>query len=537
MTRPKKRAFYDLGVNDDGENEEAYLVVEILSGKPFKSRGWPWIQACIRNVVGGKVEKAYIGGDGKLVIKTKNKKQTKQLLETKMFNDEPVQCSMHERMNTSRGTIYAPDLVDLSEEEVLGWLKEFGVTAVKQVRRSTKDGEVGTPLFVLTFCRNKVPEDIKLDYVRYKVRPSYPRPLMCIACGRFGHRAEGCRYDPKCRKCGIEQGNHDEAKCTLNCANCGSKKHTFLLVEECEAYKEQQEICKIKYEQDVSFREAERIMKEGKKVQPAQSFAQVVASRPTPALQPPLQPLGLDSRLRAVEDKVDRVIKGLEEKFERMLNMMSKVLNQGREVGEGEGGDVRDKSQSNGGERVGDELVANSATDDEGYTIVTRGKGKKVTKQRPQLLLGGIPTSQSSQGRGPGARTLPGSGPGVRASMNLVHGVGTPPDRSSGPMFSWGPGAQTSGGESGSGDSEGKEKNTEAETTNTETDINITTISKPSGSGVGPAQTPGHKGGRGGGRVKPQSSQEHTYSLSPSAQIFSAATMDILEKMQEEDSE
>lgn len=409
MARPKKRAFDDsVLLERDGGEEGAFLVVELVSGKPLKSKGWPWLQACIRNVVGGKVEKAFFSGDGKLIIKTKNSKQTKQFLQAKFFDGEPVKCVLHEKMNSSRGTIYAYDLVDLGEEGVLGWLKEYGVTGVHQVKRKTREGEVGTPCFVLTFNRSRVPEDIKLDYVRYKVRPCYPKPLMCQACGRFGHREDRCKFDLKCLKCGIDKADHSDEKCVLQCANCQSKDHTYLKVDECPKYKEQIEICQLKYDQDVSFKEAERMFKERQKGLPLQTFAKVVGTRQVPAGgQPLLQPLGLDSRLRTLEEKVDRVIKSLEEKLERVVAVLLKVVPNELEVECGEtrngigerSGAVQDGSDELLQQEVlagSSELSANTESGDEGWTVVSGSRGRKKAKENRSHTLGGIPASSAS---------------------------------------------------------------------------------------------------------------------------------------------
>ena len=53
----------------DGEDNGTYLTVKLMSGKSLKEKGWPWIQQCIRGILGGndKVAKASFLGDGRLL--------------------------------------------------------------------------------------------------------------------------------------------------------------------------------------------------------------------------------------------------------------------------------------------------------------------------------------------------------------------------------------------------------------------------------------------------------------------------------------
>ena len=45
------------------------------------------------------------------------------------------------KLNVSKGTIYAPDMMDLSESEVVGWLDEFGVVQLKGSRSGSLDAK------------------------------------------------------------------------------------------------------------------------------------------------------------------------------------------------------------------------------------------------------------------------------------------------------------------------------------------------------------------------------------------------------------
>ena len=164
----------------------SFLTVKLCSGNALKEKGWPWVQQCIRGILGGKekVTKANFQSDGKLLVKTKDAAQTEKLLKARCFGDEECTVEKDKKLNESRGTIFAYDLLDLSEEENVGWLAEFGVV---EARRFTRKGREGlperTPTVLLTFDKPSCPDRIELDYVVYKVRRYIPNPLMCHQLG------------------------------------------------------------------------------------------------------------------------------------------------------------------------------------------------------------------------------------------------------------------------------------------------------------------------------------------------------------------
>ena len=89
---------------DDG----VFLTIKLKSGKPLKGYGWPWVQQCVRGIIGGreKLAKANFQKDGSLLVKTKNEKQTEKLMKAQQFGSEECVTEKDTRLNTSRGTIH-----------------------------------------------------------------------------------------------------------------------------------------------------------------------------------------------------------------------------------------------------------------------------------------------------------------------------------------------------------------------------------------------------------------------------------------------
>lgn len=402
MARPKKRALEELtDRGHEGESEGSYVILELASGKPLKNKGWPRLQACIRNIVGAeKVEKAIFVGEGKLLVKTKSMTQTQRFLRAKFFDGEEVICKLDERKNSSKGTIYAVDLQELSEEEVVEGLREFGVIAAKQVKRRRGEREEGTPCFVLTFSKLKVPEEIRLDYVVYKVRPCLPRPLLCQRCGKYGHTWQRCVRPKVCLRC--SQTAHEGA-CTLRCGNCESASHTFMFVEECQVYKNEQEIIKIRYEHDVTYKEARKIFQDRNPIVMSRPFSKVVAnSAPSSSSQSAVQTPDMDCRLRA-----------LEEKFDKMISLMSKIIERQDQCQLKEASpasipqdESEKKAECQGKQHMNVDVDVQQTRSDnlskaeEGWTVVSRGRTSHRNTKRDSVSTSSGGESRQSTSRG-----------------------------------------------------------------------------------------------------------------------------------------
>ena len=127
--RPVKRGRPDelFFVPRDSDNSGSYIRVALKSGKPLRSKGWPWIQAGVRGILGGseKVEKASFLADGCLLVKTKDHRQTEKFLKSTFLGEEQCEAVKDSRLNQSRGTIHAADLIELSEDEVVHWLEDL----------------------------------------------------------------------------------------------------------------------------------------------------------------------------------------------------------------------------------------------------------------------------------------------------------------------------------------------------------------------------------------------------------------------------
>ena len=247
-TRVDEMSFW--GDADEG-TQGVYLQLKLTSGKSVKERGWPWVQTCVRGILGRqeKVAKANFMADGSLLVKTKNEVQTDKLLKAQLFGGEECVVQRDARLNQSKGIIHAPDLIDLSELEICGWFEEFGVVGVKRFTRKVGEEVQRTPTLLLTFNTPTCPSQLQFDYVRYPVKKYIPNPLLCHNCGKYGHAQERCKAESICLNCASKK---HEGTCSPKCINCGEAGHGCLS-KTCSVWKTERDICEIKVDRDVSY--------------------------------------------------------------------------------------------------------------------------------------------------------------------------------------------------------------------------------------------------------------------------------------------
>ncbi|KAH7946756.1 hypothetical protein HPB52_003979 [Rhipicephalus sanguineus] len=63
------------------------------------------------------------------------------------------------------------------------------------------------------------PARVHLFRMAFEVKPSRPRPLQCLRCGRYGLITAACRRLERCLRCGDHHGK--DASCTSKVKCCG----------------------------------------------------------------------------------------------------------------------------------------------------------------------------------------------------------------------------------------------------------------------------------------------------------------------------
>ena len=206
----------------------------------------------------GNIEKGYYSGN-KLIIQVNDKKNMLNLLKMKSIINGQYKIIVEPefKIGTTTGLIYAPELIDYNEIEIKENIKsDHDIVEVKRLNKG-KD-KIKTPLLKITFGVNKLPLDIKIGFINYKVDVYYPAPLRCYNCFNYGHGTKFCLKKKICKICSEE---HEEGECNekLKCINC-NQDHAADDIN-CAIFKQEKAIVKIKIDENVSFREARTIFK------------------------------------------------------------------------------------------------------------------------------------------------------------------------------------------------------------------------------------------------------------------------------------
>ncbi|GBN63082.1 hypothetical protein AVEN_116886-1 [Araneus ventricosus] len=104
----------------------------------------------------------------------------------------PVETSFHKTLNVSRGVLFNPDFIHVTEAEFLEELRDQNVFAARRIN-IRRDCRLIPTQHVLTLQTPILPKSIKAGYINCKLRPYIPNPLRCFKCQRYGHSQHSCR--------------------------------------------------------------------------------------------------------------------------------------------------------------------------------------------------------------------------------------------------------------------------------------------------------------------------------------------------------
>ena len=179
------------------------------------------------------------------------------------MNMYPVKTTPYANVELCYAKIYAPEFAEDDLESLTNMLGEIGVKSIRKLYKDPQKEK--NPFYVLSFEGTKCPERITVGYSIYNLEPYYPSPMRCTNCNKLRHTARNCSVQEKrCSRCGM--GGHLRAQCKSNeprCANCRQGHDAWS--RECPYYQTELAVCKLRTERGISFREASRLVREGKK--------------------------------------------------------------------------------------------------------------------------------------------------------------------------------------------------------------------------------------------------------------------------------
>lgn len=197
--------------------------------------------------------------DGNLTLLVESQSDAEKFLKAKELPGIcQISCKLHESLNFVKGTVYAPYLNNIPEEEIITELSSQKVTGVYKFVKIHDGTPKPSGVVLLTFELFDLPSKIDISWHTVKVREYIPNPMRCKTCQYLGHTAKHCRNTPLCVNCGLPPHMPDDCSQT-KCVNCLLNHPASS--RECPKYIQQKEILKIKITKKCTIGEAKAIFK------------------------------------------------------------------------------------------------------------------------------------------------------------------------------------------------------------------------------------------------------------------------------------
>jgi len=255
------------------------VILQNAEEKNLKSYNLIFIDKSLKKLI-GTYQASIPLRNGNLMMKCENIQQMSQLLNARFLSDgvKSVQIvtSVVQPAGDKRVNYRVPP--DLKEEDLLENLEHQKVTYIKRFKN--KDSGWSTTVF-LQFSFPRLPTEVRVEYLLFKVKSCIPKPLRCFNCNRFGHVASNCHGKKRCSNCG---GEHEWKQCSalVKCPNCAGEHSASDKI--CPRFTKESVVLKIKHTHNLTYAEA---CKQYSKTQVSASIPRFTNSDfpPSPELQ------------------------------------------------------------------------------------------------------------------------------------------------------------------------------------------------------------------------------------------------------------
>ena len=178
--------------------------------------------------------------NGSLLIRAESRQQSQVLSSLAYLGDMPIISKPDDIRNTSKGTVYAPEIRSDATDAILDHLQKrrIPVTNVYRFPPHKETPTVSNPRLLLTFSTPFPPTKVKIGFTVHTVRTYIPHPRRCFKCHKFGHPLKYCRSpNSVCPRCSSTlHTSCEHPPCCPNCkgSHIASSVHcpSFLLEKE-----------------------------------------------------------------------------------------------------------------------------------------------------------------------------------------------------------------------------------------------------------------------------------------------------------------
>ena len=149
---------------------EQFLVIESLGGVSVMELDIFDVHRALIKVC-GREPKVSSQRDGSLLVEMSSPKKSVRFRAISSVPRTQVACTPHATLNQYKGVIFSRDIMRYSNEKLLHELSDHGVVGVDRLQKKVDRVLVPTPTLFLTFDRLKLPEVVKLSWLRLQVKP------------------------------------------------------------------------------------------------------------------------------------------------------------------------------------------------------------------------------------------------------------------------------------------------------------------------------------------------------------------------------
>ena len=189
---------------------------------------------------------------GSLLLEVKTFQQVQRVFDIKTINKIAVVAVLATDINTVKGYVHEPRLLDMSTEELTEKWRNHKVIRVD--RPSTQNGSL-----IITFKDTKLPYRLPMADEWVKVKKYRKKLLQCTKCYKMYHMAKHCTGKVICVNCG-KQHSGTCSSTVKGCSNCKVEGHRAT-DPECPHLKREYDIARLRNQHKVGYQKARDILK------------------------------------------------------------------------------------------------------------------------------------------------------------------------------------------------------------------------------------------------------------------------------------
>ena len=144
-------------------NNPRFIVISPLSDQPPLSSFSVFLLKKAIDSISTAYEYITQLREGNLLILVKSQKVADLFLSKKtLSNICPISVTLHSSLNSSKGTVYAPCLINVPENEIVQEMRSQGITEVFKFKKTVDGNQRPTGLVLLTFDLFRPPKTVDI---------------------------------------------------------------------------------------------------------------------------------------------------------------------------------------------------------------------------------------------------------------------------------------------------------------------------------------------------------------------------------------